>query len=267
MATLAAPPFLPADVRLMRLGANLLFALAGLALLVVAGVWLAKSPWLALRHIRIEGEVQHNSAASIRAHALPQLQGNYLTMNLQAARSAFEAVPWVRRAQVQRVWPNQLVVRLEEHRPVAFWERDDSDDLLVNHHGEVFEANVGDVEDEPLPTLRGPEGSATRVLAMWQRLAPAFAPLQATLSHLALTNGGSWRARLDTGGELELGRGEPDEVLQRTRRFLATVGQVRERHENRAIEYADLRHNEGYSLRLAGLGTTEEGPPTAGRKH
>lgn len=258
--TLPTPSFLPADVRLMRLGANLLFVLATLGLLVGAGVWLAKSPWFTLRALRIEGDVQHNSPASIRAVALPQLQGNYLTLNLQAARAVFESVPWVRRAQVRRIWPDQLVVRLEEHRPVAFWERDDSDDLLVNERGEVFEVNVGDVEDEPMPTLRGPEGSAARVLAMWQRLAPEFEAAKGRLVYLALSQGGSWRARLENGAELEFGRGEPEELLQRSRRFLATVGQVRAKHENRAVESADLRHNEGYALRLAGLGTTDAPP-------
>lgn len=260
MAAMTLPQPLPTDLRLMRLGASLLLALAGVALLVGALGWVAKSPWFGLRHIRVEGDVQHNSAATIRTHALPLLQGSYLSMDLQAARAAFEAVPWVRRAQVRRVWPAQLVVQLEEHRPAAYWQRDDSDDLLVNDHGEVFEVNVGDLEDEPLPTLRGPEGSAARVLAMWQRLAPEFAPLRAQLHTLALSNGGSWKAQLDTGAELELGRGDVDEVLRRTRRFLATVDQVRARHEMRAIEYADLRHNEGYSLRLAGLGTTESAP-------
>lgn len=266
MATFASPPTLPGDLRLMRLAANLLLALAGIALLAGVAFWLVKSPWFALRHVRIEGDVQHNSAATLRSLALPALQGNYLSIDLQAARAAFEAVPWVRRAQVQRVFPDRLVVRLEEHRAVAFWQRDDSDDLLVNHHGEVFEANVGDVEDEPLPTLRGPEGSAPRVLAMWQRLDPEFTVLQSRLKTLVLSNGGSWRGVLDTGAQLELGRGEVDEVLSRTRRFLATVGQVRARHEMRAIESADLRHHEGYALRLAGLGTAEDAAASAPRR-
>ena len=85
---------------------------------------------MGLRQLKVEGDTQHNTAASIRSQVLPQLRGNYLSLDLQEARSAFEAVPWVRRAQVRRVWPDQLVVQLQEHQPVAYWERDDSDDLL-----------------------------------------------------------------------------------------------------------------------------------------
>ena len=41
---------------------------------------------------------------------------------------------------------------------------------LVNTFGEVFQANTGDVEDEPLPTLSGPPGTAPQMLRMWQQL-------------------------------------------------------------------------------------------------
>ena len=37
-------------------------------------------------------------------------------------------------------------------------------------HGEVFEANLGDVEDEDLSRWPGPEGSSAQVLAMQRRL-------------------------------------------------------------------------------------------------
>ena len=116
------------------------------------------------------------------ANALPRLTGNFLTMNLQQARAAFESVPWVRHATVRRVWPLHLVVALEEHRPAAYWETKaenadaDSeavvDTRLVNSFGEVFEANLGDVEDEDLPTLAGPAKSSAAMLAMWRQLDP-----------------------------------------------------------------------------------------------
>jgi len=238
-------------------------------------VSLARAPWLVFRNIRIEGEVMHNNAASIRANALPQLQGSYLTLNLAQARAAFEAVPWVRRAQVQRVWPHTLVVKLEEHRPVAYWERDSGDDQLVNQQGEVFDVNLGDVEDDALPTLRGPQGSAAQVLAMYRRLGPVLARLpqvHATgataedaaegqaIDKLALSDRGSWRVRLSGGAVIELGRGDEEAVAERAGRFVRTVGEVSARFGARAVEYADLRHNEGYALRLAGMGTVEGKP-------
>ena len=66
-------------------------------------------------------------------------------------------------------------------RPAALWAGDANLERLVNNQGEVFEANLGDVEDESLPTLKGPEGSAAQMLALLRRLAPVLAPLLNTL--------------------------------------------------------------------------------------
>lgn len=252
---------LPMDVRLMRTGANLLIALLVLAGLGAAGAWLLRSPWFSLRQIHVEGEVEHNTADSIRRHAAPHLHGSYLTMNLAEARAAFESVPWVRRAEVRRIWPHDLVVRLEEHRAAALWEREDADSLLVNTFGEVFEVNVGDVDDDSLPKLRGPQGSSQQVLEMWRRLSPEFTGMRARVERLALSDRGSWSAQLDSGAILELGRGEPDQIVARTQRFVRSVGRVAARFQHPAIEYADLRHSDGYALRLAGMGTTSTPPP------
>ncbi|MFN3305532.1 MAG: cell division protein FtsQ/DivIB, partial [Roseateles sp.] len=81
-----------------------------------------------------------------------------------------------RRAEVRRVWPGQLRVRLEEHRAVAFWDgRGDWGEpplerALLNSHAEVFHANLGEVEDDGLPQLAGPNGTESQVLALWQAL-------------------------------------------------------------------------------------------------
>lgn len=245
----------PIDVRLMRSGANALLVLVLLAVLVVLGARVARSPWFNLRQIHVEGEVAHNTAESVRRHVAPLLQGSYLTMDLGQARTAFESVPWVRRAEVRRIWPHDLVVRIEEHRPVAYWAREDTDHLLVNTHGELFEVNLGDVEDDNLPTLSGPAGTSPQVMTMWQALVPVLAPLRQRIERMELTDRGSWRVHLDRGTLIELGRGESDQVVARTQRFVRSVGQVSARFEHRAIEYADLRHSESYALRLAGMGT------------
>jgi cell division protein FtsQ len=246
----------PIDVRLMRSGANVLLVLVLLAGLAVLGVRVTRLPWFNLREIHVEGEVAHNTAETVRRHVAPLLQGSYLTMDLGQARTAFESVPWVRRAEVRRIWPHDLVVRIEEHRPVAYWAREDTDHLLVNTHGELFEVNLGDVDDDNLPTLAGPAGTSVQVMAMWQALAPVLAPLRQRIDRVVLTDRGSWRVHLGRGLLLELGRGESDQIVARTQRFVQSVGQITARFDHRAIEYADLRHSESYALRLVGMGTT-----------
>jgi cell division protein FtsQ len=251
---------LPGDVRLMNAVASGVYTLALLATVAAALLWLARSPRFEIRAIRIEGELQRISAETLRANAAPRLAGNFFSADLAAARTAFEAVPWVRRATVRRVWPDHLVVHIEEHRAAALWQAEERDDRLVNQQGEVFTANIGDVEDEALPTFSGPEGSSAPVLSLYRRLLPLLRPLDMEIEQLQLSSRGSWRVLLDSGATLELGRGTEDEVLSRTQRFVRTLSQVTERYRA-PLEYADLRHADGYAVRLRGVVTTTTTAP------
>ncbi|MDO9314418.1 MAG: cell division protein FtsQ/DivIB [Burkholderiaceae bacterium] len=246
---------LPADVRWMRYTANSLFVLAALLLGATALHLLTRQPVFALRAIRIEGDLTRNSAATIRVNAVPKLRGNFFTTDLQADQRAFESVPWVRHAVVQRIWPNRLAVRLEEHRPAALWRGGGASDQLVNTLGEVFEASVGDVEEDGLPALEGPDGSSAAMLSMLVRLQSVFGRLDRRVDALRLSGRASWRAELDSGAKVELGRGSDDEVVQRAEHFVGTLSQVTEQFQAPLV-YADLRHRDGYALRLRGITTT-----------
>jgi len=63
---------------------------------------------------------------------------------------------------------------------------------------------------------------------------------------------------------VELGRGTQEEVTARTQQFLQTLTQVAARYGRRpeALVSADLRHGDGYAVRLRGVGTTSADAPT-----
>ena len=248
------PP--PLDVRLMNFTASVLFV--GLAMLALgAGIWWAlRHPVFAITGISVQGDLGHNNEVTLRANVTPRLAGNFFTVDLAQARSAFEAVPWVRKAVVRRDFPGRLKVVLEEHQAVALWGSD-SDQRLVNGFGEVFEANLGDLDTEELPRLVGPPGQAAPMLAMVQALAPVFAAMDTAVLQLTLSGRGGWRADLDSGAVVEMGGGTVDEVRARAERFVATLPQVVAKYGRRAdaLETADLRHSGGYALKLRGVST------------
>lgn len=268
---------LPPDIRVMNGVAGVLLAGVLLGAGLVGLHWLARQPHFAIRSITVEGDVSRNSSASLRANALPRLSGSFLTMNLQQARAAFESVPWVRRATVRRIWPLHLVVTLEEHRPAAYWETKaenadaDSDAVvdtrLVNSFGEVFEANLGDVEDEDLPTLAGPGKSSGAMLSMWRQLDPmTHAKLDEGVARLDLSGRGSWKVTLEKGAAVELGRGSEAEVVARYGQFIASIPQITARYHSSLVS-ADLRHESGYAVRLAGVTTVSNAPKGATKKN
>lgn len=274
MNSAAATAALPPDIRLMNAVSALLVA-ALVATAAWAGLrWVMRLPAFNLRAIQVEGDVSRNSVASLRANALPRLQGSFLSMSLKDGRAAFESVPWVRHAQLQRVWPMRLRVNLEEHRAAAYWEaRADgansgseaaAERALVNSFGEVFQANLGDVEDEDLPLLAGPAHTADAMLQMWRALEPAAEKLGEGIERLDLSGRGSWRATFGSGAVVELGRGTEAEVVERFVRFAHSISQVTQTY-NSPLLSADLRHADGYAVKLRGVTIQTPGKP-ANRK-
>lgn len=248
----------PLDVKLMNATAWALYALFAIMTLGIVAAWAVQSSIFAIKKITVMGDVTHINAVTLRAYVTPRLKDGFVTLDLARAREIFESVPWVRRAVVQREFPNRLRVQLQEHQAVAYWGAE-SESRLLNDQGEVFEANTGEVEQDGLPRLNGPQGQGSQVLLAYQSLEPLFADLDMTLDQLELTGRGNWLARLDTGAVLRLGRGSPQEVLARTARFVNTLTQITSQYGRKpeALESADLRHESGYALRIRGVTTTE----------
>ncbi len=228
-----------------------------LMLLALTMSWLERLPLFNLSAIAVQGDVAHNNAVTLRANVAPRLAGNFFTVNLAQTRAVFESVPWVRKAIVQRQFPDRLKVVLQEHQAVAYWGPE-GDTRLVNSFGEVFEANQAEVEAADLPQLNGPAGEALVVLQGYRLVSAQFDKLDMAIERMELTGQGSWRARFDSGAVIEMGHGSPSDIENRTQRFIATLSQVSSRY-GRDLESADLRYSNGYALKLKGVTTLNPG--------
>lgn len=257
----------PLDVKLMNLTASVLFVGCVVLVLAAGAWWVLRHPAFAIGRIVVQGDLVHNNAVTLRANVAPHLAGNFFTLNLRTARTAFEQVPWVRSAEVRREYPGALQVVLQEHRAVANWG-DEAGTAMLNRQGEVFDANADDAEYEGLPRLKGPHGQSAQVLEMHGQLQALVEPLGMVVQELELTGRGGWRMVMDSGAEVELGGGSVVDVVERTQRFVRTLTQVAAQYGRRAdaLESADLRHAGGYALRLRGVTTLTVGPDATARR-
>jgi len=241
------------DTRLLNTLANTLMALAGLAFVAGALGWVIERPMFTLRAVQIEAAdstvgLRHMTAPALRSSPAMQWKGNFFTVDLNAVRTAFEAVPWVRRAEVRRVWPNTLRVAIEEHRPLAVW----SDGRLVNTQGELFVANVAEAAvDVELLEFSGPPGSEATVTQRWQELRAWLAPLKLEPRAVALSSRYAWSARLDNGMTLLLGREQGMPLGDRVARWVQAYPTTSDRL-NRNIIAVDLRYPNGFAVQAPG---------------
>lgn len=146
------------------------------------------------------------------------LAGNFFTMDLNEARRLIETLPWVARASVRRVWPNQLVVTVDEYQAVGLW----SDGRVLSRRGELFVANPAEAElDGDLVDVDGPAAYATEVAQRLHAINARLAPLNLRVASLRVSERAAWSVAtvgrsvdqtskvLRKGPYLELGRDEP----------------------------------------------------------
>ncbi len=228
--------------RLLNIVANTLLGIA-FAIFAFAGLQLLlDSPLFPLREITLRGDLTHTPRVDLENAAHGRVAGNFFSVDLAGIRKRLEQLPWVRRVNARRVWPDRVEVSVEEHVALARW----GDVALVNTHGERFAGQT----EAPLPIFAGPAGTEGEVTRRYRRYVEVLAPLGSELERVILTSRFAWQLRLTGGLSIELGRdlaNAPAEV--RLARFVGvyaqTLGRIARRHE-----YVDLRYPNGFALRL-----------------
>jgi cell division protein FtsQ len=241
-------------------------------------VWTSRRPMFALRTVRIEalpvvdaagrtvpGTLRHVNATTIRSDALPivrsSTRANFFTVDLDIVRRAFEAVPWVRHAQVRREWPNRLVVGIEEQQLLAAWD----DGRFVNTFGELFTANAAEAEEDvKYPAeLSGPAGTERDVASRYLDFKSWFARLSLVPDQVTLSPRYAWTVHFENGTPngltVDLGRERdgntvPERVLRIIEAWPALIG-----HWPRPT-LIDLRYPNGFALRAEGLRLADDKP-------
>lgn len=231
----------------LQLLANLLFALAALAATYTIGSWAVNSSVFPLKQVSVSGinsgngELRHVTREQINNVVRDRVTGNFLSVDLDATRDAFEKLPWVRVAGVRRHWPQSLEVTLEEHVAVARW----GNEALVNTHGEVFDGAAITL-DRALPVFTGPPESSFDVARQYAAFSKLLQPLRQHIVQLHLSPRRAWRIHLENGTVLELGR---DQMEARLARYVLAYDRSLAQL-NQQLSYVDLRYSNGFAVRM-----------------
>lgn len=232
---------------LMNLISDFLIVLGGVALAWAAAAAFRQLPLFPLRRVEVANPVDQVTRGQIEHAARLALAGNFFTLDVDAARTAFEKLPWVRRAEVRRRWPDGVELTLEEHVAVARWQHGEGEARFVNTQGELFVA--GSTAAAGLPALAGPEGTAALVLNQYREFTDALAPLGRQPAAVVLTPRQAWEIKLDDGVVVELGRDQSKHPLaERMARFVAHYPAARQK-TGFTVGVVDMRYPNGFVLR------------------
>lgn len=212
----------------IRRGACAVMAACVLALVAVGVNYVIHRPYFDIKTLEVGGETDFIDVDALEHAMRETLRGNYFTADLDALRTQAEAVPWVASARVERVWPDEIRVKLVRRRAVAVW----NGTRLLSDRGEVFAPKDMDAAGaQGLPQFSGPDAMAPEVAQMRGELSPLASRLGAEVKALRVTERGSWSVRIE-GPEVpdtlvELGRETADSrVEERFALVVAHYGEV-----------------------------------------
>jgi cell division protein FtsQ len=283
----AEEPFLRARRRVpVRQGLLPAWARSGWGKLALAGGLLAGTGLAIVLILGVRGFLDHDprfridSSASIQTLGNSQLsRGDLLSVfgsdigrnlffvPLTKRRMELEKIPWVQKATVMRLMPNQLRVAIVERKPIAF----------VQQHGRVELADIDGVilsmtpqqmaaRHYSFPVVSGinpadPLSVRGARMQMYQRfigdLDSTGEHLSAQLSEVDLSDPEDVRATVPANGtDLMLHFGQED-FLPRWRNYQAHVAQWQEQYPHLAS--IDLRYEHEVVLKMAGDPGTNAG--------
>lgn len=231
--------------RLTNAAASVLCALALGLLTYAGGRVLLESPAFLLKTIVVEGGLERVERREIVDALQGRLTGTFFTVDLETVRSLFEGIPWVRRAELRRQWPDCIEVRIEEQVALARWGQGKKTQL-VNTQGELFRGQ----SDALLPVLAGPTGTEGDVARRYLAFRDLLAPLGLEPRQVLLSSRMAWQLKLSSGLTVQLGRdSDRDRVEERLARFVSAFPQTLAKSRQR-LDYVDLRYPNGFALRI-----------------
>ncbi len=229
--------------------ANFLLGLSALAILYGTVHYIVHLPaLLPVKTVRLANTPERISDAVVLEVVRRGVQGNFLTVNIEKLRVALQAVPWVKSVSISRQFPDSLVLKIEEHQPVARW----NDDALVDKQGEVFVAETS----MQLPRFIGIDGSSAEVLDEYGKFSEQLAVLNLKVSQIVFSARHAWQLGLSNGTVVELGR---EALQERVERFVAyrksmddaaKMGDGKQKAEGQ--EVVDMRYRHGFAVRVIG---------------
>jgi cell division protein FtsQ len=234
------------DSKLMGLLASFLTLFAIALFTTVVGRWFIQLPYFAIKKFEIVGEVERLNMDSFKTAVLPKVQGSFFSINLEATKGLVEDQAWVRKAVVQRVWPNGLKVSVQSHKPLALW----GDTRLLNTFGEVFAANPAEAgEPDSMAVLHGPPGSEFLVAKTYVTWIKDFSDIGMVPASVKLSDRYGWTVKTKEGLAVELGRDqEPLSLQAKINRLKVVYPKLRD-EVMKTVEVIDMRYAKAFAVK------------------
>ncbi|WGF86208.1 cell division protein FtsQ/DivIB [Marinivivus vitaminiproducens] len=196
---------------------------------------------LIVRNVYSEGREATRRADLLRAIGV-EVGDPILAVDPEAIKRRVEGLAWVERADVVRLWPDTVVVRLSERRPIGLWQRPDRH-VLIDSLGREIEGGIPQGM-ESLLILVG-DGAPEHARALLALLS-TDADLMRQIRAATWVGGRRWDLLLKNGMTVRFPEGDDARAWARLVRYVRE-----ERLLEKAVVAVDLRQADRTVVRLA----------------
>jgi cell division septal protein FtsQ len=210
---------------------------------------LTRSVFFQLTAIKIQGSQRVGNGTILELSGV-DIHSNLLKLNRQAVEERLAAHPWIKGVEVQRDWPNRLLITVKERKPVALFAGGERF-FFVDVDGAIFaSAEPGDDLDFPVISgmtrqaweaadSAGPRGDILRLFRKAGR-GDSNLPLQ-NISELHVDKDGNVVMFLaDRPFPIYFGRGDMEVKFGRVAKVLGWLYKKKQFQETIAIRLDDL---------------------------
>ena len=215
------------------------------ASVVVWGLVVLSDPQtMPLKNIQVESEFRHVDADQIREIVANYVEQGFLKIDTDTVKNDLMAMPWVAAVDIERVWPDELYVKVVEYKAIARWE----DGGLLDESGVLFSPEESTFPED-IVIFSGDMNHALEMTQYYQNAKETISRLGLSIVKITLDERHAWHITLNNSMTLILGRTKSEQRLQRFVRWYPQL-------EGGEVKQADLRYSNGFSIEW--LEQTEE---------
>jgi len=206
---------------------------------LLINMWVSSLEIFPIKKVKIEGEFIYLDKEKIKEKISAYSIGGFFDLDIAALRSQLVGMSWVDDAFVRREWPDKVVIRVVEKKPVAKWNVSG----VLTAEGHLFYPK-NSIDKNNLVDLKGPVGRHGFVLSELNKIQSLYYQTGIQISKLSQNERRSWKMEVD-GIEINLGR---KNIYKKIESFSVIYSSLFKKKINK-IEQIDFRYTNGFAIR------------------
>lgn len=203
---------------------------------VVEQMWFGMTVRMGIRLENVYLDGVNHLDQDVIFYMLPSSQGDLslFAIDIDELRRQISTIGWIKRAEIERHFPNTLHIRITERTPFAIWQYQ-GDLALIDAQGTVITHDNIIANFHHLPIFVGENAHyyGGALLTLMRDIDPS---LSERIASMVYVGGRRWNVRLNNGIEIKLPEDEPEAAW----RYLSSMHREKQLL-HRDIQSVDLR--------------------------